>query len=376
MDDDILDDLVRLARRCERAANTLDAEPIASMCARLRTEAENIGRAASGGWLGYHANIYIKDLRPKTPDDYFDTEWGSEGRYSNRTQGGPWVIYDYEAILDEIKTRAQVPDTSVVERAAEEVGKIFTDCREELLPTIDALLATKGDAAVKEVRDKVASLKPCHTEKEFFEALVSGKQFMSRDSRAASAGIQAPPHVKVALWLTSVFSYQGNARELAKHARYLAKYLEKTRKMKGKTVAKTDGKIFIGHGRSRVWKDLKDFIQDRLQLPWDEFNREPTAGVSTKERLETMLEESCFAFIVMTAEDQQADNTKHARANVIHEVGLFQGRLGFKRAIVLLEDGCEEFSNITGLGQIRFPPGNIASKFEEIRLVLEREKLL
>ena len=29
-----------------------------------------------------------------------------------------------------------------------------------------------------------------------------------------------------------------------------------------------------------------------------------------------------------------------ARMNVIHEVGLFQGRLGFERAIVLLEEGC------------------------------------
>jgi hypothetical protein len=31
------------------------------------------------------------------------------------------------------------------------------------------------------------------------------------------------------------------------------------------------------------------------------------------------------------------------------------GRLGFERAIILLEDGCQEFSNIHGLGQIRFP---------------------
>jgi predicted nucleotide-binding protein len=38
----------------------------------------------------------------------------------------------------------------------------------------------------------------------------------------------------------------------------------------------------------------------------------------------------------MTAEDEQADGNHHARMNVIHEVGLFQGRLGFERAIVLL----------------------------------------
>ena len=41
----------------------------------------------------------------------------------------------------------------------------------------------------------------------------------------------------------------------------------------------------------------------------------------------------------------------------LHELGLFQGRLGPRGAIVLLEDGCEAFSNISGLSQILFPPG-------------------
>jgi hypothetical protein len=62
--------------------------------------------------------------------------------------------------------------------------------------------------------------------------------------------------------------------------------------------------------------------------------------------------------------------------NVIHEAGLFQGRFGFEKAIVVLEDGCEDFSNIHGVGQIRFPQGNVAAAFEEIRQVLEREGLI
>ena len=62
--------------------------------------------------------------------------------------------------------------------------------------------------------------------------------------------------------------------------------------------------------------------------------------------------------------------------NVIHEAGFFQGRLGFSKAIVVLEDGCTEFSNIQGLGQIRFQKGKISAAFEEIRQVLEREGLL
>jgi predicted nucleotide-binding protein len=67
---------------------------------------------------------------------------------------------------------------------------------------------------------------------------------------------------------------------------------------------------------------------------------------------------------------------KVARDNVIHEVGLFQGRLGFERAIVLLEESCEEFSNITGLSQLRYPTGRISAIFEKLRAVLEREGLV
>jgi predicted nucleotide-binding protein len=89
-----------------------------------------------------------------------------------------------------------------------------------------------------------------------------------------------------------------------------------------------------------------------------------------------MLDDAAIAFLILTGEDEQADSKIHARMNVVHEVGLFQGRLGFEKAIVLLEEGWEEFSNINGLGQIKFPKGNITAAFEDIRRVLERENLI
>lgn len=89
-----------------------------------------------------------------------------------------------------------------------------------------------------------------------------------------------------------------------------------------------------------------------------------------------MRDDAEMAFLVMTAEDEQKDMTMNARLNVVHEAGLFQGRLGFRKVIVLLEEGCEEFSNIHGLGQIRFPKGDISARFEKIREVLEHEGLI
>ena len=134
--------------------------------------------------------------------------------------------------------------------------------------------------------------------------------------------------------------------------------------------------VFIGHGRSPVWREFKDFLQDRLHLPWEEFNRESVAGIATTERLDHLLKVSTFAFLIMTAEDEHTDQTRHARLNVIHEVGLFQGKLGARKAIVLLEDGCQQFSNIHGLTHIPFPQGRVSAAFEEIRRVLERERVI
>ena len=135
-------------------------------------------------------------------------------------------------------------------------------------------------------------------------------------------------------------------------------------------------KYFIGHGGSPVWRELKDFLEKTLKLPYEEFNRIPQAGKITSIRLKEMLESCCMAFLIMTGEDKHTDGTLHARRNVIHEIGLFQAQLGYEKAIILREEGCEVFSNIHGVTYIPFPKGNIRAAFEDIRDVLKREGII
>jgi len=54
-----------------------------------------------------------------------------------------------------------------------------------------------------------------------------------------------------------------------------------------------------------------------------------------------------------TGEDETKDGKLLARQNVVHEAGLFQGKLGFTRAIILLEEVTEGFSNLAGLKRKR-----------------------
>jgi len=131
--------------------------------------------------------------------------------------------------------------------------------------------------------------------------------------------------------------------------------------------------VFIGHGRNAAWRDLKDHLHEKHGFQVEAYEIGSRAGHAIRDVLEEMLNRSSLALLVLTAEDEHADGTKHARENVIHELGLFQGRLGFHRSIAVLEEGTSEFSNIHGLTQIRFSKGNIREVFGEIVAFVNRE---
>ena len=132
--------------------------------------------------------------------------------------------------------------------------------------------------------------------------------------------------------------------------------------------------IFIGHGRSRLWARVKMFLEDELKLATVSYESESRTGESIVSILETMLDQSTFAVLILTAEDETTEDKKRARQNVVHEAGLFQGRLGFKRAVLLIQEGVETFTNVDGLQHIPFAGDNVEQSFYELRRVLKREE--
>lgn len=136
-----------------------------------------------------------------------------------------------------------------------------------------------------------------------------------------------------------------------------------------------DHVVFIGHGRSPLWARVKLFLEE-LGIAAMSFESESHAGESIVPILEEMLNQAVFAVLILTAEDATAEGTRRARQNVIHEAGLFQGRLGFTRAILLQQDGLEGFTNVDGLQYIGFSGDRVDQTFYELQRVLKREGLI
>jgi predicted nucleotide-binding protein len=89
--------------------------------------------------------------------------------------------------------------------------------------------------------------------------------------------------------------------------------------------------------------------------------------------LDGLLGQASLAVLVMTGEDESPDGTLRARQNVIHEIGLFQGRLGFTRAIALVEEGVETFSNLQGVNHVKFACGHIDGTVGHVLATIRRE---
>lgn len=134
-------------------------------------------------------------------------------------------------------------------------------------------------------------------------------------------------------------------------------------------------RIFIGHGQAHDWQTLAIELK-KHEIDARAFETGARAGHTLRDILDGELLHTDLALIVLTAEDEQLDGRMHARQNVVHEAGLFQGRLGWGRAILLIEEGVEEFSNSAGVIHIKFRKNAISSVIGDVLAVLKREKLI
>lgn len=370
---DFSDSLDRIKSTCSKIVEQFELSDVVESIKAFQAAVSEADKSWSGSWLGYHSCVYYDQFQPVPPGARFSQEWGGLDRLSNDTTG-QWHEYNFDFVYNHLKSTSTSLSLEQLEELSNSAKEEISDLREELLSIISSCLTNGEDEYLSRLKKEVEEFRTLSVN-QFIDLCRPKGNFLSRDMLAVQAGTKTPPHIYLLAELSAIQLPASIAKSLNKTTDRISLHL--INKSRTCMHSSQSGKyIFIGHGRSPLWRDLKDFITDRLKLPCDEFNQVPIAGRTNTDRLSQMLDNSAIAFLIMTAEDEQSDGKLRARMNVIHEAGLFQGRLGFTRAIILLEKGCENFSNVDGLGHIEFPPGNIKACFEEVRRVLEREGII
>lgn len=370
---DLLEDIDQIINGLDDLFQEGIEKEIPKKLEQLKRATNAVGESSSKSWIGYHAFLYIKDFQTPDRADYFDASWGlrrdTEASPFNMTKGR-WEEYDQERVCQEILRRTGLPDRNDLWTFSQKAKSKFQRGQTNLLSIIDIKQSEGNSQFLLRLKTELEVLSIRSAEE--IRAEWIPEKLTTQDLGAIQQGLKSPPHVDFLAQVQSDQEALEAVQSLYQIARQAKTHISR-QEFNHQLAIPPGTRVFIGHGRSPVWRDLKDFLQERLGLETDEFNRVSAAGMPTTRRMSDMMSTAGIAFLIMTGEDEQADGTIRARENVVHEAGLFQGHLGFERAIVLLEEGCQEFSNIIGLGQIRFPAEGIAPAFEEIRKVLERE---
>ena len=134
--------------------------------------------------------------------------------------------------------------------------------------------------------------------------------------------------------------------------------------------------VFVAHGGSPHWRTVRDFLRDDLGLDVHYFERTPQDSNEVTAALAGYLDQCGFAVCVLANEDLTSDGSSRARQNIVHEAGLFQGRYGFKRVALLVEEGCELPSNLGGLVRHAFASHHVEHTFTSLSRHLRRERVL
>jgi sugar/nucleoside kinase (ribokinase family) len=134
--------------------------------------------------------------------------------------------------------------------------------------------------------------------------------------------------------------------------------------------------IFIMHDENPQWRKVQRFVGQNCGLPVYELNYLDMAEDNLAEPLQGQLARCSFAVCLLGLSNGAPDRYAPVNQNIIHQIGIFQGRYGFGRVAILSEDGSDTFSNIAGLIRLDFAPGRVDSTFLELERMLRREGLM
>jgi predicted nucleotide-binding protein len=120
----------------------------------------------------------------------------------------------------------------------------------------------------------------------------------------------------------------------------------------------TGDKIFIIHGHDEAkWRELRDVLEDELDLKVTVLKEEPGASETLIHKFEEFADDCCYAFALLTPDDFVTKEGKcyfQSRPNVLFELGWFYGHFGRSRVCIVKKDTTEVPSDLNGILSIDF----------------------
>jgi hypothetical protein len=333
----------------------------------LTAACEQVDQAASGSWIGYHARTYYRGFEPPPPSAFFSPEWGL-GRSPENTTVGEWIERTEDEVMHAISLLAGDPDLEPARAYARQATDAFNDAKSTLTSVLTAELDDRDDPRLRAALAEIEAAEPTTGDDPIGRR--QPPRVPSHDTEATRDGTVVPPHIALLARLEAMREPAAQCMWLATEVGEIATYIEE------RAGAAARNRIFIGHCGSPMWRELQAYLVEVLGLkePW--FDRVPADGADATRRLWGMLDGVDAAFVVVTLSDERDGLARVVRENVVHEIGLFGGRLGANRAFILVEEGCEGFDDVIGISQIRFPAGRLEAVFADVRRVLQRAAIL
>lgn len=187
------EELFALAQRLDSAAHSPEFEAAEDALNKLDNAAREVGRAASGSWLGYQANVYYAELQVPPPGAQFSTEWGlKDMSFTSLGSRGDWREFDPQTVLAHIRRLSSEPDLTSVKEAARKVTERFSDAKAEIRSILLTEDPESSDTFLSQLLDDLGKLEPLH-EAEILDIWHGRGQVISRDMNAIGQGTKVPP---------------------------------------------------------------------------------------------------------------------------------------------------------------------------------------
>ncbi len=389
---ELLDGLAPFVEACAAAARALGEEPLKEQLQRIEAAAREVGRSWSGSSLGYHGNVFYKDLQKPPPGAVFSVEWGlmDQGFSFHDGTVGEWEEFDPVDVRVEILRRAGAADPNNVLRTVDDRCKAaFSDLRHEALSVIDALFSNQADATLAELRGLIAALEEVDTNTVNRRLGTGPATVMSRDMRAVSSGTHiTPAHLVLLAQIDLARAYTDACSKLVQLVRWLDSYLRK-RELMGGSAAISQGRdprsVFVIYGRNtRASSEIEKFLLaiGLHPLTFDEARRRAGSHPSVLDIVKFRVANAQVVIVLFTPDEWAAldpalrlmsdrDFEKcrwQARQNVPFEAGLAMG-LNPAGTILATLGSVELPSDITGLHQFRL--SNDVDRRYELRVLLK-----